>query len=257
MSNVGLPELFAPFFQQPGRAGLFVDFDGTLSAIVDDPAAARPLPDAAEALDELATVFGRVGIISGRPIDFVAPFFGSSVLLAGLYGLETRVDGERHDHPSSGAWREVVADVAALAAGRGPGGMRAENKGLSLTLHYRGAPEIEHDVRAWAEQQGARAGLVVRPAKMSYELHPPIEIDKGTTLRQFADGLAAVCFIGDDLGDLPAFDALDALALRGAHTVRVGVHSLEESSELIRRADLSVDGPPGVVALLSSLRSAR
>jgi trehalose 6-phosphate phosphatase len=258
-SSSGSLELFAPLIDHPRQAGLFIDFDGTLAAIVDDPNVARPMPTSAEALDDLAEILAVVGVISGRPVDFVAAFFKPTVRLAGLYGLETRFDGERRDHPLGGVWREVVADVATQSVARGPVGMRVEAKGLSLTLHYRGAPEIEHDVRAWAEQQGARAGLVVRPAKMSYELHPPIEIDKGTTLLELADGLAAVCFIGDDVGDLPAFDALDELDGRGVHTVRVAVHSPEESRELVERADLVVDGPPGVAALLSSVlaRAAR
>ena len=50
---------------------------------------------------------------------------------------------------------------------------------------------------------------------MSVELHPPVAVDKGTVLAELASGLAAACFIGDDAGDLPAFDALDELAEAG------------------------------------------
>ena len=256
MENADPLEAFGPLLDDAARAGLFVDFDGTLAAIVEDPASSRPLPGIAAALAHLADRLAVVGVVSGRPVDFLAPFFGPSIHLAGLYGLETRVGDGQSEHPAAEVWRDVIAEVASDAIARGPAGMRVESKGLSLTLHYRGAPHLEHDVRAWAEQHGAVVGLAVRPAKMSYELHPPIEIDKGTTLLAWADGLRSVVFIGDDLGDLPAFDALDALAARGVATVRVGVRTTEAAPELLRRADVIVDGPPGVADLLSRLRAA-
>lgn len=91
---------------------------------------------------------------------------------------------------------------------------------------------------------------------MSYELHPPIEVDKGTALLELSQELTSVCFIGDDVGDLPAFDALDALDERSVATVRIGVRSPEESAELVERADIGVDGPAGVRAALVELRDA-
>jgi trehalose 6-phosphate phosphatase len=241
----------------PRRAGVFTDFDGTLSPIVADPSAARPVTGGAEAVTALARAYGRVGVLSGRPVAFLQPFFGPEVVLAGLYGLETVIDGIRRDHPLGGAWREVVEDVAANSDARGPEGMRVEAKGLSITLHYRGRPEREPEVRAWAEQQAVRSGLDLRPARMSYELHPPIEVDKGTTLLELAEGLGAVAFLGDDVGDLPAFDALDRMAAAGADTVRVGVRSGEGAPELLERADLVVDGPTGVLAVLEDLGAPR
>src|SRR5690606_10224881 len=94
---------------------------------------------------------------------------------------------------------------------------------------------------------------VVRGARMSIELHPPIAADKGTALESLVDDLEAVCFIGDDMGDLPAYDALDRLAARGVQAVRVAVASSEAPPELIERADLVLDGPPEVLAFLRRL----
>jgi trehalose 6-phosphate phosphatase len=88
---------------------------------------------------------------------------------------------------------------------------------------------------------------------MSVELHPPIDADKGTALEQLVEGLGAVLFAGDDHGDLPAFDALDRLAGRGVDTVRVAVASAEVPRELVDRADVVVDGPAALVALLRTL----
>jgi trehalose 6-phosphate phosphatase len=247
---------FEPVLADPAGAGLFVDFDGTLSEIIDQPDLAQPAEGSAALLDQLAGKLGRVGVLSGRPVGFLEPFFPSSVLLAGLYGLESVVAGVRRDHPLGGSWREVIDDVASSSIAHGPAGMHVEEKGLSLTLHYRTHPELEEEVRTFASRQGARSGLQVRPARMSVELHPPIAVDKGTALLELAKGLSTVCFVGDDLGDLPAFDALDQLAERSVSVVRVGVRSPEESAELVERADVHVEGPVGVRALLTELLEA-
>lgn len=255
VSAGGVPiEALEPLVSKPSAAGIFMDFDGTLSEIVAEPSEAVPVEGAVEVLDDLARVYGRVGILSGRPVSFLEQFFPSSVLLAGLYGLETVYGGERNDHPLGGAWREVIDDVAAIARARGPAGMKVEPKGLSLTLHYRTRPRLEPKVRAFAEQQALRSGLECRPARMSYELHPPIPADKGTALLELAEGLQAVCFVGDDLGDLHAFDALDTLAKEGQYTLRVAVHSDEEAGALLDRADAVVDSPKAVLDLVKYLR---
>ncbi len=243
-----------PLRRKPAKAGIFCDYDGTLSEIVHDPSQARPFAGVTDVLADLATTYRRVVVLSGRPVSFLTDLLPSPVLMAGLYGLETVIDGERRDHPQGGAWREVVEDVASIARVRGPEGMRVENKGLSLTLHFRGNPEIEPAVREFAKKQAERSGLVLRPARMSFELHPPIAADKGTAVIDLADDLDAVLFAGDDVGDLPAFDALDSLAAEGVYAVRVGVQSDEASPELIERADLVVDGPAGVLELLEQLR---
>lgn len=245
--------VLAPFLADPADAGVVVDFDGTLSPIVDDPAAARPAEGAAEALVALAGRLGLVAVMSGRPTDFLRTVVPADVVLSGLYGLEVVRGGVRTDHPGAGAWREAVADVVRSSTDRGPAGMDVESKGLSLTLHYRRHPEAAEAVGAWAREQAARSGLELRAAKMSVELHPPIEADKGTALEALADGLGAVCFVGDDRGDLPAFDALGRLAARGVHTLRVAVASDEAPAELLDRADVVLDGPSAVVAFLRAL----
>ncbi len=249
-------DLLEPLLADPANSGVFTDFDGTISEIVDEPRDAAPVAGAPAVLARLAAGYGRVGVLSGRPVSFLNRWFDPAVVLSGLYGLELIVFGQRIDHPLGGVWREVVDDVAAQSLARGPEGMRVEAKGLSLTLHYRGRPEREDDVRRWAVQQAARSGLELRPARLSFELHPPIDVDKGTSLLELVEGLSAVCFFGDDLGDLPAFDMLDRLAATGVSTLRVGVRSLEVAPELLERADLVVDGPGGVLEVLEELAAA-
>jgi trehalose 6-phosphate phosphatase len=85
---------------------------------------------------------------------------------------------------------------------------------------------------------------------MSFELHPPIPADKGTALRELAQGLRAICFLGDDLGDLPAFAELDRLHDEGVATLRVAVRSEEAPPALLEAADVVVEGPEGAHELL-------
>lgn len=236
-------------------SAIFLDFDGTVAPIVDDPEAARPMEGVTQVLGRLVDHFGLVAVLSGRPVTFLVQWLPPEIHVSGLYGIESSVGGVRKDDPQAGAWREVVRDVASVSAGRGPAGMKVENKGLSLTLHYRTRPELAEAVEGWARGQAARSGLLVRPAKMSVELHPPIAIDKGTTLVKLCHEaeVRAACYLGDDVGDLPAFDALDRLADEGLHTVRVAVTGAETPPALTDRADVTVEGPAGAVALLRSL----
>jgi trehalose 6-phosphate phosphatase len=240
--------------REPARTALLTDFDGTLSPIVEDPAAALPLPGAVEVLARLAQRYGLVGVVSGRPVSYLADRLagvGDRVWLSGLYGLEATDAGRPVEVPGVAWWRPVVAEV--VAAARERFGPLVEDKGLSLTLHVRTAPELEDEVRAWASAEAARSGLLPRPAKASVELHPPVPTDKGTVVEAAAGGMRAAAYFGDDMGDLAAFDGLDRLAAAGVDTVRVGVRTVEAPPELLRRADVVVEGPEGALVVLEDL----
>jgi trehalose 6-phosphate phosphatase len=238
---------------RPERVALIVDYDGTLAPIVEDAAAAVPHEAVPGLLTRLAPRLGLLAVVSGRPLDFLHDHVPAGLALAGLYGLEVEVDGRRQDHPQAGNWREVVDDVAARAEARCPAGVVVERKGLSVTLHYRTAPEHAEAVAEHARAEARRSGLLARPARMSWELHPPIDVDKGTAVLELADDFPVVVVAGDDVGDLPAYDALDRLEESGVATLRIAVASAEAPPQLLERADLVVDGPEGLVALLTSL----
>jgi trehalose 6-phosphate phosphatase len=242
---------FDPFREAPSRAAILTDFDGTLSPIVDDPAAAAPLPGAVDVLRRLADRYAVVGVVSGRPVSYLAGHLGDALWLSGLYGLETLDRGRRVEAEGADEWRPVVEDVVAQA--QEAFGSAVEAKGLSLTIHFRTRPELGAEVRAWADAAAGRSGLVLRSAKASLELHPPVAADKGTVVEAVAAGMGAACFLGDDVGDLPAYDALDRLAADGVHVVRVAVSTPEAPAELLERADVVVDGPAGALAVLEGL----
>lgn len=235
--------------------GVACDFDGTLAAIVDDPAMAVPVAGAVEVLSALRRAGARVLVVSGRPLDFLAARLGDELDLAALYGLQQRMDGVVSVHPEAEPWAAVVAAAAAscreeLAGTRA----RVEDKGLSLTLHWREAPDAEAAARRVAERLAAGTGLEPRAARASIELHPPVAMDKGRAVLDRLRGCDPVVMLGDDRGDLAAFAALDELARDlGASTRRIAVRSAESPPELLERADEVVEGPEGVVTWLRGL----
>lgn len=244
----------------PRHGALFLDFDGTLSAIVEDPVGATPLPGVPALLEDLARCFALVAVISGRPSDFLAHVLGEprGVEVIGLYGLARALaESGEAEH-----WAAVINDVVAEAEAEAPTGIYVEPKGLTVTLHWRHAPEAQPWVAAFADRERAARGLRVFGGRMELELRPPVDVDKGSVIRSLArtvEGLRAVAAFGDDKGDLPAFEAvgdLEALVGHPVRAVRVAVVDHESPTEVAAAADLTVAGASAAVALLRTLADA-
>jgi trehalose 6-phosphate phosphatase len=233
-----------------------VDFDGTLAPIVDDPAQARPLPGAGEVLGRLAARLGRVAVVSGRPVDFLRRHLDvSGLTVAGQYGLERLEDGRVVIHPSAREWMPAVAEAVRRAEAEQPG-LYVERKGeVAVTLHWRRAPDLEAEALALGRRLAGELGLHAQPGRLALELRPPIPVDKGTVADELAAGATAALVAGDDHGDLSFFDAVDRLEAAGRllHGLRVAVASPEAPRALVERADLVVDGPPGLLTVLDQL----
>ncbi len=225
---------------------------------MERPDDARPLAGVASVLGRLAGRYGKVAVISGRPVTFLAEYLGGAVgatELVGLYGLERTAPHSAKVviDPAASRWAETVAAVAAAAEAAAPPAVGVERKGVSVTVHFRQAPQFGRWAAEFAAQQQAQTGLVAHPGKQSWELRPPVSTDKGTVVVALAAGLGAVCFAGDDTGDLPAFSALGRLRAQGVETLGVAVGGPETPSEVLDAADLVVDGPDGVLDLLEVL----
>ncbi|MGX5188961.1 trehalose-phosphatase [Streptomyces avermitilis] len=251
---------------RPGRAVLAFDFDGTLAPIVPDPDQARAHPDAVPALAALAPKVASVAVITGRPAGVAVRYGG----FAGVPGLEHLVV---LGHYGAERWDAVSGTVNAPAPHPGVAAVRAElpgfldrigawqgtwieEKGRAVAVHTRRATDPQAAFEALREpltDLATRHGLIVEPGRMVLELRPP-GMDKGVALLEYAreTGAEAVMYAGDDLGDLPAFAAVDKLRSDGVPGLLVCSGS-SEVTELAERADLVVDGPPGVVSLLYAL----
>ncbi|XVQ11805.1 trehalose-phosphatase [Spirillospora sp. CA-255316] len=250
----------------PARAVLGFDFDGTLAPIVDDPAAARAHPEAAPALARLAPRVGALVIITGRPAAVAVEYGGfegiDGLVVLGQYGLERWESGELHvPEPPPGVAEARTKVPEILKASGAPAEVYIEDKGQAMAVHTRRCAEPQvalERLRGLLDALAERAGLVVEPGRFVLELRPP-GMDKGRALRAFVDGLrpeggrpSAVLFAGDDLGDLAAYDAVDAYRAEGVPGVKVCSGS-DEVTVLAERADLVVDGPAGVVGFLETL----
>jgi trehalose 6-phosphate phosphatase len=257
---VSAPTPLAPLVADPATAGVVSDFDGTLAPIVDDPARARALPAAVDALGALADVVAVVAIVSGRPIEFLrAQIPVEGVTLVGQYGLERVVDGVPRIDPRAEPFVDAVSAAADEAETRFPG-LVAERKGsVAFTLHWRTAPDAAPSPDA-LQDLARDHGLSLTPGRMAAELRVPVPMDKGVALRDLLErsALHTCLFAGDDHGDRPAFAALADHRRQdpGFVGVAVAVRSPEAPPELLDTADLVVDGPAGLAALLSDLAAA-
>ncbi|MEV5428375.1 trehalose-phosphatase [Streptomyces sp. NPDC052701] len=258
----GLDALLA----RPGKALIGLDFDGTLAPIVADPERARAHPDAVPALAALAPKVAAVAVVTGRPAGVAVRNGG----FAGVPGLEHLVV---LGHYGAERWDAVTGTVSAPAPHPGVAAVRAElpgfldrigawrgtwieEKGRAVAVHTRRAADPQAAFEALREPLtglAARHGLIVEPGRMVLELRPP-GVDKGVALLDHAReiGAESVLYAGDDLGDLPAFAAVDRLRSDGTPGLLVCSGS-DEVAELRERADLVVDGPEGVVRLLAGL----
>ncbi|WP_415949746.1 trehalose-phosphatase [Streptomyces sp. KLOTTS4A1] len=256
----------AALLAHPGRAVIALDFDGTLAEIVPDPEQARAHPDAVPALAALAPRVASVAVITGRPAGVAVRYGG----FAGVPGLEHLVvlghyGAERWDavsgtvraprpHPGVAAVRaELPGFLDALGIWRGTW---IEEKGRAVAVHTRRAEDPAaafEALRVPLAELAARHGLVVEPGRLVLELRPP-GVDKGVALASYVREVGAGCVVyaGDDLGDLPAFAAVEKLRSEGVAGLVVCSGSAEVS-ELSERADMVVDGPAGVVGLLRAV----
>ncbi|BBC95243.1 trehalose-phosphatase [Streptomyces griseofuscus] len=256
----------AALLANPTAAVIGLDFDGTLAPIVDDPEQARAHPAAVAALTALAPKVAHVAVITGRPAGVAVRYGG----FAGVPGLDhLTVLG----HYGAERWDATTGTVTAPAPHPGVAAVRAElpglldrvgawqgtwieEKGRAVAVHTRRAqdPQAAYEaLRAPLAELAARHGLIVEPGRMVLELRPP-GMDKGVALGEYLreTGAGSVLYAGDDLGDLPAYAAVDKLRSEGTPGLLVCSGSTEVS-ELAERADLVVDGPEGVVGLLTAL----
>jgi trehalose 6-phosphate phosphatase len=259
-----------------GRAGLAalaagldgaligLDFDGTLAPIVPDPAAARALPAATAVLHRLSALAGTVAIITGRPardaVEFAGVADAPGIVVLGHYGRQRWSGGQLTAPPVPPGLARARARLAGVLAGAGaPDGTWVEEKEDAVAVHTRRTADPAGTLdllRAPLAALAADAGLVTEPGRLVIELRPP-GADKGRALLDLAAARppSAVLFCGDDLGDGPAFAAVADLRAAGIPGLTACSVSAEPTG-LEKDADLIVDGPAGIVALLAGLADA-
>ena len=253
-----LDDVIAHLAADPEGSGLVCDLDGTLAPIVDDPEAVRLPEPVRVSLEGASRHLGLVAIVSGRPAAFLAERAAAEgVRLLGLYGMEeVGADGLVRARPEVADWEGVLdrARGALAEAVAADADLRLEDKGLSLAVHWRGAPDVGaagERADALARAVAERTGLAREPGKLVEELRPPIGWDKGAVVALLAEevGLRSVTYLGDDRGDLPGLREARA---RGGVAVVVD-HGAETPAEVRAAADCVLHGEHDAHRLVARL----
>jgi trehalose 6-phosphate phosphatase len=222
--------ILAQLSEDPDRAAILLDIDGTLAPIVPRPEQASVPSETRAELARLAGRYALVACVTGRARADAERVVGvEGITYVGLHGLELDPQAERY--------RDTVRSFAETVD------WPVEDKGLAVSFHYRNVDD-EEAARATLDAVAERAravGLHARFGRKILEILPPLEVHKGTAVRHMLEraGLSRALYAGDDRTDLDAFRALEGLDLG----VRVAVASAEGPPELREAADLVVDGP--------------
>lgn len=206
-----------PAGRQPA---VFLDYDGTLTPIVDRPEEATISQSMREAVRELA---GRcpVCVVSGRDRKVVQELMGlDDLIVAGSHGFDIWSPEEGTIQLDVGEGSEdLLAEVRErLESGTASvEGSLVEPKKTSVAVHYRLVAEEEKPgiERLVAEILDERPGeLKVTPGKMVYEIQPKIDWDKGKAVLYLLEALGLdredvlPIYLGDDVTDEDAFAAI-------------------------------------------------
>jgi trehalose 6-phosphate phosphatase len=246
MTRVAIDRVPTELAARAPRAGIFLDLDGTLAPIVARPELAQILPEIRPALSRIAERLEVLAVISGRPSHQVRELVDvDGVTIVGTHGLE--------DEPPMAA--EVLQEIEAAAAAVGAW---VEPKGAAAAVHLR---DVDDPWAASAAAEPALAalgvihGLELLGGKRILELTPAGRPRKGGAVERIARDrrVEGVLFAGDDVGDLDAFAALGRLRTGGVWTCGVAARGPETPPEVEAAADVVVDGPRGIAALLVSI----
>lgn len=263
-------QLMAAVAQAPDRTLLAFDFDGTLAAMQIDPERSHLYPPTAEALARIGGRMGQLAIITGRGVKTVlrlGQLAGregfEKALVYGAYGVEVW-DASTNEFdlpPSPIAVRHAIEDLENMLAdahddGFDTTGIALEDKQRAVGVHYRRSPDpdtAEGWLRGPVADIAERHGLELEPGRLIIELRAS-RVTKGDALRAIITEVnpEVVAFFGDDLGDLPAFEACADSRGDGLFCANV-VAASDEADAVLGYADVLCDGHAGIAAWLTEL----
>jgi trehalose-phosphatase len=242
-------------FVAQGRVLVAMDFDGTLAPIVEDPDAARPLPQAVQAVRALAALpRTHVAVVSGRPRAHLRRLLDppDGMVVVGSHGAEVDEDDPLDDDELALLARLHDAVVGLVKAHPGT---QLEEKPTAVVLHTRTADrdQARAATREALEGPARWPGVHVMRGKEVVEL-AVTDMTKGRALQRLRADLGlergGVFFAGDDATDERAFAVLDDDG--GDVTVKVGEGRTEARHRVAGPGELA-----DVLALVARGREAR
>lgn len=217
-------EPFFSGFTEGAHPLLLLDYDGTLAAFRVDRFTSRPWKGVRELLKQIQRQGRtRMAVITGRPAAEIAPMLQLDPPLEvwGLHGAERLYpDGRRELEAAPAATEAKLEELRALLR-RDPLGGLFEDKANGVVLHWRGRSrrqtlQIEQRARALFEPLARMKGLALLDFDGGIELR--VGRNKGGAVRAIlaeAEAGAPAAYLGDDLSDEAAFEAVNELGPRG------------------------------------------
>ncbi|MFH1698682.1 MAG: trehalose-phosphatase [Candidatus Omnitrophota bacterium] len=214
---------------------ILLDYDGTLAPIVNSPEKAALPGKTRELLVRLAeSLRCKVAVISGRALSDIKARLGlKGIIYSGNHGLEIEGPKIRFITPIPAGYQKLIQRIKKDLIQRisSINGAFIEDKGLSLTLHFRRVKKKDVDLLKTIFHETVIFDLVsnkikIKAGKKVLEVRPIVEWDKGKVVlwllarQKFAKAGSNVLavYIGDDLTDEDVFKALENIGL----TVFVG-----------------------------------
>jgi trehalose-phosphatase len=214
---------------------IFLDYDGTLAPIEESPALATLSSENKDLLKELSQGSNcSLAVISGRSLGDIKSMVGlKGITYAGNHGLEIEGPKIKFENQISPRLKSIIKRIYKDMVSRLSEikGVLVEDKGLTLSIHYRlvskkDMPVFEKIISEVASPYIVRDKINVNSGKKVYEIKPPVKWDKGKVVlwflarQQFLSGEKNILpiYIGDDITDEDAFKALKRRGL----TVFVG-----------------------------------
>jgi trehalose-phosphatase len=259
-----VPTELEPLRGDPARAAILLDVDGTLAPITTRPEEAAVPAETRALLRRLAGRYALVACVSGRRALDARRVVGlDEVAYSGNHGVELLLPGDAEPRPDpslDGHDDDAPDFVAGLDRGElERAGLRVEDKGAIVALHWRGAPN-EGEAESLASEIAAEAewqGLIPHRGRKVLEIRPNVAINKGIAVAALipARPVSAALYAGDDRTDVDAFEGIRTLRDDGVleAAVCVAVASDEAPGEVAAAADVVVDGTEGIATLLRTL----
>ena len=246
------------FKAHPGVTGIFSDLDGTLSEIAETPESATVTSGVREALKMLKERYKVVGIVSGRAADDARRMVGlDDLFYVGSHGLEWIEGGRRFYAPQVKRYFGMAPSIYnELSDYFAETDIRVEKKNLGAALHYRLAADKDAAlalIEPVVEKVLAKYPMKVVRGRFVVELKPDVAEDKGDAIVGVClrEGLSKGLYLGDDVTDIDAFNALRRLEeTENFKAVTVAVVSNEAAAEVAEAADFTLKSVDEVEALL-------
>jgi trehalose-phosphatase len=243
------------------RIILLTDYDGTLTPIRESP----DLAILSEGVRQLLVQFSShktffLGIITGRSLKQIKKLVNiQKILYVANHGMEMEGPGIRFTSPEAKKSRGILCHIykRLFKSLRHVAGMSIEDKGLSVSLHYRlvkNAEDVEYiskTLHSIIKPFLDRKMLFLSTGKMVYEIRPPVNLNKAVTVQRLLTNYfplefgenTLIIYMGDDKADIEVFDTLKGKGL----TVFVGKPSDTST------ADYYVNSPDEVRVFLDHL----